>query len=254
MVLCLLTMSGCTAKLPRTVAVSGPELEVVRERLNRFLDQSCVNFIDSDVRLEWQAYGRQETYPATLMAASPASLRFALVDPLGRPMLLLVINKNAFMLADNREGKGYTGSLDSEYIRTYLPDGISGESLFFWLSGRIQPLGMEVTSARRSEDNKLFWYELDYGDRLTHLVALDRHNLSRHMVLDRKGEIIFDVRYSEYAATSQECGWPGKIEVAGENLTADFSLEYTRMYSFAPLKEQLFQLHMPSHFAVHNVQ
>ncbi len=236
------------------MAVSGPELEVVRQRLHRFLDQSCVTSIDSDVRLEWHAYGRQETYPATLMAASPAALRFALVDPLGRPMLLLVIKDNTFMLADNRKGAGYTGKIDSEFIRRYLSDGVAGDTLFYWLSGRIQPLGMQVLSARRAEEGKLFWYELDYGDRLIHLIALDRHDLRRHLVLDQGDRIIFDVHYSEYSSTPQECGWPGKIEVAGEALAADFTLEYTRLYSFTPLKEQLFQLQLPPHFTVHKVQ
>ena len=250
----LLLVSGCASKLPRTVAVSGPDLEVVQERLSRFFEQSCVMAIDSDVRLGWRAYGRNETYPATLLATFPASVRFAIVDPLGRPLLLLITNGETFTLADNRRGEGYTGRLDSDFIRRYLPDSISGDDLFSWINGRIKLQGVQVLSARRAEDGELFWYELDYGDRLIHLVALDRDHLSRHLVLDEEDAIIFDVRYSGYAATSKQCGWPGKIVVTGEALAADFTLDFTRVYSFSALQQHLFQLQLPSHFTVHEVK
>ena len=250
----LLLMSGCASKLPQTVAVSGSDLEVVQERLNHFLDQSCVTAFDSDVRLGWQAYGQKETYSATLLATFPASLRFAVVDPLGRPMLLLVINGNTFTLADNIEGEGYTGRLDSDFIRRYLPEGISGDVLFFWISGRIRQQGLQVLSARRAEEGELFWYEIDYGDRLIHLLGLDRDHLIRHLVLDEEDTVIFDVQYSGYSATPEECIWPGKIVVTGEALAADFTLDFTRIYSFSPLQEQLFQLQLPPHFTVREVK
>ncbi len=254
LIFCLLFVSGCASKLPRTVAVSGPNLEVVQDRLNRFLDQSCVTAIDSDVRLGWQAYGQQETYPATLLSTFPAYLRFAVVDPLGRPLLLLAITGNTFTLADNREAEGYTGLLDSDFIHQYLPVGISGDDLFFWISGRVRQQGLQVLSARRAEDGELFWYEIDYGDRLIHLLGLDRDHLSRHLVLDEEDTVIFDVQYSGYSATPEECNWPGKIVVTGEALAADFILDFTRIYSFSPLQEHLFQLQLPPHFMVREVK
>lgn len=254
LIFCLLLVSGCASKLPRTVAVSGQDLEIVQDRLNSFLEQSCVIAIDSDVRLGWSAYGREETYPATLQATFPANLRFAVVDPLGRSLLLLAINGNRFTFADNREGEGYTGRLDSDFIRQYLPEGISGEDLFFWISGQIRKKGLRVLSASRAVDGEFFWYEIDYGDRLIHLVALDRDHMSRHLVLDEKDTVIFDVQYSGYSATPEECVWPRTIEVTGEALAADFTLDFNRFYSFSPLQEKLFQLQLPSHFTVRKVK
>lgn len=251
---CLLLVSGCASKLPRTVAVSGPDLDRVQARLSRFLDQSCVTAIDSDVRLGWSAYGREETYPATLLASFPSSLRFAVVDPLGRSLLLLAINGNTFTLADNREGEGYTGRLDSDFVHQYLPEGISGDDLFFWISGRIRQEGLQVLSASRAEDENLFWYEIDYGDRLIHLLGLARDHLSRHLVLDEEDTIIFDVQYSRYSDTPEECTWPGEIVVTGEKLAADLTLDFNRFYSFSPLREQLFQLQLPPHFTLHKVK
>ena len=253
-IFCLLLVSGCGSKLPRTVAVSGPELEQAQAELDRFLEKSCVSSIDSDVRLEWQAYGQQGIYPATVQAASPAYFRFAVVDPLGRPVLLLVIDGRTFTLVDNKKGAGYTGRLDSDFIRRYLPESVSGADLFLWISGQVRQEGLRVLSARRAADGEVFWYEIDYGDRLLHLLALEHDQLVRHLVLDAEGTVIFDVQYRDYSATPADCGWPGKITVAGKAMAADFTLEFTRMYSFSPLPEQLFHLQLPQHFTVHQLQ
>ena len=253
-IFCLLLVGGCGSKLPRTVAVSGSDLDQVQSRLTRFFDQSCVTAIDSDVRLGWQAYGQLETYPATLQATAPAFLRFAVVDPLGRPLLLLASNGSTFVFADNRKGIGYTGMADSDFIHQYLPEGIAANNLFFWLSGRIRQDGLQILSARRAEDGPLFWYEIDSGDRLIHLLGLDQGHLSRHLVLDEDDTILFDAQYSEYLNTTKDCDWPGKIVVTGDALAAAFTLEFTKTYSFSPLDDQLFQLRLPPHFAVRNVQ
>ena len=253
-IFCLLLVSGCATKLPRTVAVSGQDLDLVQSRLTRFFEQSCVSAIDSDVRLGWKAYGQLETYPATLQATAPAFLRFAVVDPLGRPLLLLASNGSTFVLADNRKGVGYTGMADSDFIHQYLPEGIAAHDLFFWLSGRIRQDGLQVLSARKAEDGPLFWYEIDYGDRLIHLLGLDQDHLSRHLVLDEDDTVLFDAQYSGYFDTMEDCDWPGKIVITGEELAADFTLEFTKLYSYSPLNKQLFQLQLPPHFAVRNVQ
>lgn len=253
-IFCLLLVVGCGSKLPRTVAVNGPDLDLVQSRLNRFFDQPCVAAIDSDVRLEWQAYGQLETYPATLQATAPAFLRFAVVDPLGRPLLLLTSNGSTFILADNRKGVGYAGMTDSDFIHQYLPAGIVAHDLFFWLSGRIRQDGLQVLSARKAENGPLFWYEVDYGDRLIHLLGLDKDYLSRHLVLDEDKTVLFDAQYSGYFNTTEDCDWPGKIEVSGEELAAAFTLKFTKMYSFSSLDDQLFQLQLPPHFVVRNVQ
>lgn len=247
-----LLLSGCAPKLPQTVAVSGHELEIGQSGLNRFLQQPCVTAIDSDVRLQWQVYGHQETYPATLLAATPSFLRFAIVDPLGRSLMLLAADGSSFTLADNRKGIGYTGQMESDFIYKYLPYGISGKDVFYWLSGRIRSNGMQILSTRKGKDDTFFWYEVDYGDRLIHLLGVDGDLLNRHLVLD--GEtILYDVQYSGYTDTTAECRWPGKIVITGERLTTDLTLEFTKTYSFSPLSEKLFQLRLPSHFTVHAV-
>ena len=252
---CLLLLSGCASQFPRTLAVNGPELDRGRAGLERFLEKSCFRAVDADVRLGWQAYGQHETYPATLQAMAPSFLRCAAVDPLGRPVVLLVTDGDVFSVVDNRHAEGYVGSTDSDFIGRYLPAGISGHDLFFWLSGRIPTSGLQVLSVRKAAQGTMFWYELDYGDRMVHRVALDGDHLSRHLVLDEEGRVVVDVRYGNYsdAAGAGQCAWPATIEISGKDSVAVLSLEFTRIYSFSLLQKKLFQVQFPDHFTVHRV-
>jgi len=253
---CLLLVSGCASRLPRTLAVHGSELDQGQAALSRFLEKACSRAVDADVRLGWQAYGQHETYPATLQAMAPSFLRLAVVDPLGRPFALLVTDGDSFSLVDNRHGEGYVGAMDSDLIHKYLPVGISSKELFFWLSGRISSRGLQVLSVRKAEQGPMFWYEVDYGDRLIHLLGLDKDCLTRHLVLDAEDRIMVDVRYTYLTDTTEvgQCAWPAKIEIYGKHSAAILSLELTRMYSFSPLQKKFFQVRFPAHFTVHRMQ
>ncbi len=250
----LLLLVGCAAKLPRTVSVSGDELVQVQNRWASFLKQSCPLAVDSDVRIGWQAYGRHEFYSATLQAAAPSFLRFAVVDPLGRPVLLLVSDGTTFTLADNRNAQGYTGRLDSDFIHEYLPREVSRRDIFSLLSGRAGGDAMEVVSARRAEDGELFWYETVSTDGSRHLIGLGPNHLRRHLFLDTLQRVVLDVQYSDYPAASEQCGWPGAIRMDGEDLAAEFTLEFTKLYGFTQPDPQLFQLQIPPHFTTQEVQ
>ena len=255
-VCCLFLAGGCASRLPRTLDVNGSELDRGQAILSRFLKKPCASAVDADVRLAWQAYGQQGKYPATLQAMVPSFLRLAVVDPLGRPVVLLVTDGRTFSLADNRHAEGSVGSMDADFIQKYLPSGIFSHDLFLWLSGRIPTRGLQVLSIRKAEQGALFWYEINYGDRMVHLVGLNRKYLVRHLILDEKKRIIADVRYSNYSdpAEIEQYAWPGKIEISGKNSAAVLSLEFTRIYGFSPLQKKNFHLQFPEYFTVRRVQ
>ncbi|MCI5146407.1 MAG: hypothetical protein D3923_12970, partial [Candidatus Electrothrix sp. AR3] len=241
--LCVLLLGGCSTKLPLTEEISGEKLKQAEKKLIHFLDQSCVNAVDSDIKLSWHAYGQQETYPAVLQAMGPASLRLALTDPLGRPLFLLASDGTTFTLADNSKSIGYTGSTELQFIRRFLPEFIPSEDLFHWLSGRIHKKNMlQVASTRSDMKEQLHWYEVSISQEANpiHLLALDKKNrLSRHMIVDKDNDdILFDARYSSYRETTGECGWPGKIDLSGKALEAEYSIEFTEIFNFSPIEEQ----------------
>jgi outer membrane biogenesis lipoprotein LolB len=253
--LCLasLLLGGCASKVSHQSAqLDGKRLKLAEERLSNFLMQSCVDGIDSDVKLSWKAYAQQETYPATLQAAAPASLRLALTDPLGRPLLLLGSDGKTFTLADNRKAQGYRGNTELKFVRRFLPSFIPMDDLFLWLSGRVRGERMQTAAARTDAEGTLWWHGGSTDGRTAHILALDRQNrLSRHIVMDKKtDEILFEARYSGYVKTAKACAWPGKINLSGKALEADYSIEFGEIFGYGPLDKQRFEVTLPPHFTV----
>jgi hypothetical protein len=255
----VLVLSGCAATPPKTVEIgSSSELRQVESKLSRFLGQSCVNAVDCDVQLSWQAYGQGKTFSATMQAMQPSSLRLAMIDPLGRPLVLLGVHENKFTLADNNEAIGYTGTMDLDVVHKFLPDFISKDDIFYWLSGQVNRSGMKTLSTKMDAKDKLYWYEVAYPDGsskdMTHKLALnDANQLVRHMVLDADGDIQFEATYSKYSKTPKTCSWPGRVEISGDALEADLTLIFTEIFDFKPMEQKRFQVKIPPHFEVRKV-
>ncbi|WP_417914775.1 hypothetical protein [Candidatus Electronema sp. JM] len=247
-----LLLGGCALRLPQTERLNKTELKKAEEQLTAFLSQSCVDAVDSDVKLTWRAYAQQETYPAAMQAAAPASLRLALNDPLGRPLLLLGSDGSTFTLADNRKAVGYTGSTELKFVRRFLPAFIPADDLFFWLSGRVRPERLRAAAARSDAQGAIWWHGGSSDGKTVHIFALDSKNrLSRHLIADKKNdEILFEARYSGYKKTPKDCAWPGKIELSGKALEAEYSIEFKELFGFGPLDQQQFQITLPPHFTV----
>lgn len=247
----MLLLGGCAARLPQTEQIAGKKLQQAEARLNTFLKQSCVSAVDSDVQIGGKAYGQQETYAATLQAAAPSSLRLALTDPLGRPLLLLGSDGRTFTLADNRKSVGWTGSTDLKFVRRFVPAFIPAADLFSWLSGRVSKEKMRAAAARTDAEGTVWWHGGADG-KIAHILAIDKENrLSRHLVVDRKtNAILFEARYSGYKKTPKDCAWPGRIDLSGKSLEADYSLAFTEIVSFDPISAERFQITLPPHFTV----
>ena len=255
----LMILSGCAATPPKTVEISNSmELRKVESKLSDFLGQSCVNAVDCDVQLSWQAYGQGKTFSATMQAMQPSSLRLAMIDPLGRPLVLVGAHGNRFTLADNNESVGYTGTMDLDVVHKFLPEFVPTKDIFYWLSGRVNRSGMQTLSTRMDAEESLYWYEVAYtsgsSKNMTHKLALnDANQLVRHMVLDADGDIQFEATYSEYLATPRTCSWPGKVEISGDALEADFTLIFTEIFDFKPMEEKRFQVKIPPHFEIRKI-
>jgi outer membrane biogenesis lipoprotein LolB len=247
-----LLLGGCALRLPQTERLDGGELKKAEEQLTGFLRQSCVDAVDSDVKLTWRAYAQQETYPAAMQASAPALLRLSLNDPLGRPLLLLGSDGKTFTLADNRKSQGYTGSTELKFIRRFLPAFIPADDLFFWLSGQVRPERMRAAAARSDAQGAIWWHGGSSDGKTVHILALDSKNrLTRHLIADRESdEILFEARYSDYKKTPKDCAWPGKIELSGKALEAEYSIEFSEVFGFGPLDQQQFHITLPPHFTI----
>jgi outer membrane lipoprotein-sorting protein len=253
LVLLVLLLGGCAGKLPRTSPLAGAEQDEARTRLEQFLDRHCANAVDGDVEVGWQAYGRRENYAATLQAVKPASFRFAVVDPLGRPQLLLVSDGRTFTLADNRRAEGFTGSTASAYLAKYLPPGVARDDVFSWLSGRLDPTGLGTPTMETADRGGEFWYTFRKKS-MNQTLVLTREGLVRRILRDGNDKVLLDVRYSDYQRTPDGCTWPSTLRVTGRDLPAEFTLRFTKIYSQKPPAASTFLLRLPPHFTVHQVR
>ncbi|MCI5132025.1 MAG: hypothetical protein D3904_11000 [Candidatus Electrothrix sp. EH2] len=255
----VLMLSGCAATPPETMEISNSEdLQQATSKFSRFLDQSCVNAVDCDMQLSWQAYGQGKTFSAAMQAMQPSSLRLAVTDPLGRPLILLGVHKNRFTLTDNNEAIAYTGTMDLDAVHKFLPEFIPTEDMFYWLSGRVNHTGIKTLSARTDAEKKLSWYRIIYpqgsSKDMPHLLGInEKKQLIRHIVLDADGDIQFEAKYSEYSETPEACSWPGRIDISGDALEADLHLVFTEIFHFKPMKDKRFQVKIPPHFEVRKV-
>ncbi|XOF33850.1 MAG: hypothetical protein ACL93V_00695 [Candidatus Electrothrix sp. YB6] len=263
----LLLLSGCAATPPKTVEISGGDLQQVEDRLSRFLGQSCVSSVDSDVQLLLQAYGQEKKLSAVMQAMRPCFLRLAVTDPLGRPLMILGTDEHRFTFADNSESIGYTGSMDLDVVHKFLPAFIPTRDVFYWLSGRINGIGMQVLESKvDAAEDSLYWYTVEYSgsgqnghnqsknEGITHMLALNEKNqLVRHLVLDAEKDIQFEAKYSQYSSTPKACSWPGRIDISGEALESDFTVEFSEIFDFNPKPNNHFQIKLPPHFTVRKI-
>ncbi len=240
--------------MPQTVTLTGAEAEAAQKQLQDFFDQSCVDAIDSDVRLGWKSLGKQTYYPATLQLARPLFSRLSLVDPLGRPLILLTTTATTFTFADNTLGKGYTGKLDARFLQQYVPEGLLLKDLFFWLSGRVHHDGFSLQSVGRAEQGEILWYSFTAADGFIHLLGLDHDRLASHLVVDQDNELLLSVSYSDYTKTPKDCEWPGKIHLSSDRFFPELQIEFIKNYGFAPPDKHIFSFLFPAHFSVQTVE
>ena len=113
------------------------EKPFILKQLQEFQDRRCAQSLDADVTMEWQMYGKTEKIPGLLQLQSPSFLRYSVVDPIGRQLLILVSDGSSFTLVDNRKAKALTGQVESNFWNKYIPGFIVPKDYISWLTGRL---------------------------------------------------------------------------------------------------------------------
>ncbi len=253
---CLVLLPACATRLPPATPLTGGDEQPGRELLARFLAASCPGGLDADVTLAWQGYGNHRQVAAVLQAQTPGLVRLSVNDPLGRPLLLLVIDGRRFTLVDVSREQATIGSMDSSFWHQYMPAAVRGRDLFAWLTGRLPAGPMQVIEVLRSTENSDYWFVLDYGDGLRHRVRIDpqRLLLRDHLLLDARGRVVLDVIYTYGQDRDGACPLPLSLEATGRDLSGSFSLAVDRVYSRGNVADSVFRLHLPPHYSVDRKQ
>jgi len=90
LLLAVLLLAGCAGKVPRTTSLESSEIEEVRAGFTEFSKRACPLTLDADITLEMQLLGKSQKSAGVLQYAGPSSFRYAMVDPLGRSLFIMV--------------------------------------------------------------------------------------------------------------------------------------------------------------------
>jgi outer membrane lipoprotein-sorting protein len=256
LLLCLVVLSGCATKLPKTTPLASDRQPEAESLFVDFLQVPQPIALDADIRIGWDILGSKGGVDAVLQLQKPAFLRFSATDPLGRSLFIAVSDGAAFTMVDNRIGRIYQGKTDSNFWRSYVPESILAEDLFFFLSGSLPKVEMITVKTAQDSENAGFWYVWKDGRSMTHHVLLDSRSrgMRRHLLLDPQGDLVLDVNYSAYLA-SLDAGfnWPRHLQISGKAITGTLTVQVNKIYSHTQQAASLFRLTPPPHFTVEQV-
>ncbi|MGI6655663.1 MAG: hypothetical protein ACOX5Z_02330 [Desulfobulbus sp.] len=245
-----LLLSGCAEKDKRPA----PPVADTADWL-AFLDRKPPQALDADARLQWDVRGNRGAVAATVQTERPALLRFAVHDPLGRDLYLVVADGREFTFVDTRKGRVYRGSTVSEFWQTWVPSAVTPEDLLPMVGGFV--LDDEARTARRLGRGEALWYAWNDRRGLTHHVQLNQEGtgLRRHLLIDQ-GEQVLDIQYTGRAQAEASDGWawPGELRVTGPSVGGVIELKIGRVYGQEPQGAAVYRLKPPPQFTVEEVR
>lgn len=255
LLLAVLLLAGCAGKIPQTTSLESSERERVRAGFTEFSQRTCPLTLDADITLEMQLLGTSEKSAGMLQYEGPSSFRYAMVDPLGRSLFIMVTDGYTFTMVYNREAKAVTGSTASRFWQDYVPQGVSATDMLLLLTGRL-PADLRLKDIRGDQEGAGFWL---YGvgvEGIRHEILFDRQaaRVLRHILRDGRGKVLFDVSYDQYAADDPLCPQPLALRIDGKNITGTIVLRFDRIFSGEVLPAKTFQIKPPGHFLIQEVE
>lgn len=228
--------SGGCATLPATSPLLDREqqqmaavfLQTMEERL------ACVCCLDARVDLTLRSFFKSGTITGFLQARSPSFLKFVGLNPLGQPMVMLVTDGDTFRSLVVPEGKAFAGPVTAAAFTRHAPAGFDPGHGFFWLTGSLPPRDLRIMEVRKDAGGQGYWLVAVRGGeefRRHLLFDAEKRLLLRHIVLDGRGAVVMDVRYSGHqgvvAAGGGMCFLPGGIRVEAGGKPGGSVLEMT---------------------------
>ena len=253
----LLILSGCASKIPSSLPLAEREKPFILKQLQEFQDRRCAQSLDADVTMEWQMYGKTEKIPGLLQLQSPSFLRYSVVDPIGRQLLILVSDGSSFTLVDNRKAKALTGQVESNFWNKYIPGFIVPKDYISWLTGRLPADVFEVYEIRQDKESVEFvWLLTKWKNNTRHhiLFSPKDNQVIRHIVESDDNEILLDVVYSDYDSNIPHCTKPNLLKIEGAEITGTLKMHFDEFFPENPISLNIFYLTLPEHFSVKIVE
>jgi hypothetical protein len=255
LLLAVLLLAGCAGRMPLTTPLEKSEKELVSVGFAEFGKRDCPLSLDADITLEMQLLGKSEKSAGMLQYQGPSSLRYAMVDPLGRSLFIMVTDGYTFTMVYNREAKAVTGSTASRFWQDYVPRGVSTDDIVLLLAGKL-PANLRLKDTRADQDGVGFWLYGVGTEGIRHEILFDRHisRVLRHILKDGRETVLFDVIYDQYEAIDSPCPQPSALRIEGETITGSVILRFDRVFTDQAIPSQTFHITPPGHFLVQEVE
>ena len=204
----LLFLQGCTRQVLQTYPASQDDIQSATSAFTRYrqiYQAECACCLDAEVDAAVFVSGlfSNHTWKLSgyLQAMEPGDIKFAALNPLGQPILILLTNGNTFKSLNVSEGRAYSGSVNSETFRKFAPAGFDPENSYYWLTGRLPPENIEILEVKRDKDQDGYWLQVRFGKSgIDNMILFDPKEfvILRHIVLSDRGDLLLDLVYEDY--------------------------------------------------------
>ena len=259
--LLVILIAGCARQVPLYHPLSGERKIQAGELLANIQARQRVNSLDADVTVTWSGYGREFRFTGGLQAVRTGRFRLSGLDPLGRPVFFLVINDTTFTFINTRQGSGYTGPVDSDFLHRYMPAGVTPATLFELLTAQLPDIGIDNVICGRDAKERYYWFTFPGPGNLKRMAEVDAVTglVLRQMIVDEFKKTIIDIHYDDYPALCESAGkeksifLPAHLDIEGDALPGSITLIMDTVYPDHNLSESLFTLIIPDYYRVDRV-
>lgn len=254
-VLLMLCLWGCGPKVVPLQPLDSVSRDFADRLLARYKEHAQPRAVDADIHLRWSAWTKSGNVDGTLQLAPPASLRLTLLDPLGRPVMILVADGQNFTATDIGSATVYHGRTGSKTWSRYVPESLKPQGMIPLLGGHLRTRELEYVGVGRTAEKGEIWYRFkERGAEVEHRLLLDREEalLRRYLLLDRSGVAAVEVVYENYLSLAQgPYRWPQRMTVSGDQVKGTVSLEVQHVHGVDVLASGVFSPPpSPPHFDV----
>lgn len=255
----LLLQAGCAGRLFHAVEVTDDETRRVGSAFNELLERSqqCGCCLDAEVKVVFASSrwfgGRSVVLTGYLQAKKPSFLKLVGVNPLGQPLFILVTDGERFRSIHVSEAKAYEGKVRSKTFLKHLPAGIGLDSMFFWLTGGIDPGGSKIRTIRRDTESGAYWIKVSLSqDTGTDWLLYDpvEDTVRRHVHLDDRKTVLLDVSYEDYLKSDNGCSIPAKITMLAPELKGSIQVVLQDVLTNEFLPDRDFDHEVPPGFEI----
>jgi len=249
--LALLLLAAACAVLPVRRQLPPAEETRARAAFRQLAAEQkvCGGWGDAEALLSLDSVWKSGSVSGYLQLLAPGYLRFVGLNPLGQPLLILTTDGQNFSSILPTEMRAYEGPVSSPPFRRYVPERLRPETSYYWLSGRLRPGVVKVLKVTGDDDGSDLWVKLAYDDGAgREMVRFDpkRLSISRHLLLDERDRVVFEVGYGDY--TAPPCGLPGLVTIRDGRGKGTLELRLRDWRTAEPLTPQDFAVDIPPGF------